>query len=315
MRRLLVRIAGLALCAGALAACSAGADHITLPSETSGDNAPMGSDLTAAIRQAQLLRLKGDLDGTTRILSQLMLAAPDDPRVVGEYGKLLVQQGRTADAVQFLQRAIELQPEEWTFYSALGVAYDQNNDRDRAKLAYEHALSLKPSEAVVLNNYAMSRMLAGDTPAARSLLMQAQATGSTDPKIAQNLALLNAMSPTPMAALPAPAPAMAAAPRTPVASNAVAPLASAHGVPQPITQSGTHGNTQVVMQAVPVDPLAGPVGRHRAAPGAKPARHVPARGVAANTPPKPAKPTKPTKTAKAHDAIPALRMTADASKP
>ncbi len=88
----------------------------------------MAADIDGGVRQAQLLRTSGDLDGATRILSQLMLAAPDDPRVVGEYGKLLVQEKASADAVQFLRRAIELQPNDWTLYSALGVAYDQQSD-------------------------------------------------------------------------------------------------------------------------------------------------------------------------------------------
>ena len=36
-------------------------------------------------------------------------------RVVGEYGKLLVQQGRSSDAVQFLSRAVQLAPSDWTY--------------------------------------------------------------------------------------------------------------------------------------------------------------------------------------------------------
>ncbi len=91
--------------------------------------------------------------------------------------------------------------------------------RPNAKLAYEHGLALKPNEPAMLNNYAMSRMLAGDPAGARTLLMQAQASGSTDPRIASNLALLDSTAPVaPAAAAPAAAPT-AAPPRT-VASNA-----------------------------------------------------------------------------------------------
>ena len=341
MRGLLVRIAGLALCASALTGCGmmgGNGDPSMTPAERATDNAPPAADLAAAVRQAQLMRTSGDLDGATRILSQLMLGAPDDPRVVGEYGKLLVQQGRTADAVQFLRRAIELQPADWTLYSALGVAYDKINDQANARIAYERGLVLKPDEPAILNNFAMSRMLAGDTVAARSLLMQAQASGSTDPKIASNLALLNKMAPLTPAAPPSralaaapPAHPLTATPRA-VASNSIPPIVTsaatlpvapahgvlvAHGAPLPIT----HGSTQIVMQEVPIDPLAGPVGHtaHPAKP-AKPAKVATAmppkakpltRNVAANAPAKPIKPAKPN----AANHIPALRMTADASKP
>ena len=362
-RQLFVRIAGLTLCAVALTGCGmmgGNSDSAMAPPPSNGDNAAlMATDLTAAVRQAQLLRTQGDLNGALRILSQIMLAAPDDSRVVGEYGKLLVQQGRMADAVEFLHRAIELQPGDSTLYSALGVAQDQLGDHTSAKVAYERGLALKPGDGALLNNYAMSRMLAGDPVAARTLLMQAKASGSSDPRIAQNIALLDSMTPKPLAApahalasaqpparpmtaaLPPAhaAPTALTAPRVPVASNGfppaivpAKPAIAAAAAPAPIT----HGERQVVMQDVPFDPLAGPVGHH-AKPTAKPvkptklAKHakptpaahavaanvpakptLPARAVAANVPAKPpVKPAKPN----AKDHIPALRMTADASKP
>ncbi|MGZ6007562.1 MAG: tetratricopeptide repeat protein, partial [Rhizomicrobium sp.] len=194
MQRMLVRVAALALCTSALTACSmmgGGEDKAMLSRSANNSPLAIATDLTSAIHQAQLLRTKGDLDGATRVISQLMLAAPDDARVVGEYGKLLVQQGRSDDAAQFLRRAVELEPSEWTYYSALGVAYDQLRDPGNARNAYEHALALKPGEPAILNNYAMSRMLAGDTTNARALMIQAKASGSPDPKIAANLAILD----------------------------------------------------------------------------------------------------------------------------
>jgi Flp pilus assembly protein TadD len=272
---------GAALCATALAGCSAldpDKDRTNLTVDRADTTSPSALDVATSVKQAQDLRTSGDLDGATRILSQLMLVMPDDPRVVGEYGKLLVQQGRTADAVQFLNRAIQLQPSDWTYFSALGVAYDQIGDRADAKLAYEHALSLKPNEPAVLNNYAMSRMLAGDTVTARALMVRAQAGGSTDPKIAANLEMLNNMARTP---------APAAIPEPRAASNEPSGK-PAKAAPQPLT-----AGTPVVMQAVPSDPLAGPVKGTKASKTAK-----------ADKKPKPAK-----------DQIPSLRMTADAAKP
>ena len=38
---------------------------------------------------------------------------------------------------------MELQPNDWTLYSALGVAYDQLGDQTSARTAYEHALALQ----------------------------------------------------------------------------------------------------------------------------------------------------------------------------
>jgi Flp pilus assembly protein TadD len=341
MQRTLFRVAALALSASALSACSmmAGGDKVAAaaprPAETSA--AAIAADVTSVIHQAQALRAKGDLDGEMHIISQLMLAQPDDARVVGEYGKLLVQQGRSNDAVAFLHRAVELAPSDWTFYSALGVAYDQLADPANAKLAYERALALKPGEAAILNNYGMSRMLAGDPNGARALMLQAKASGSTDPKIESNLALLESTAP----AKPAPAPVTASiAPATqvtpvsvqkpmvvshaatpivsrvptPVVTKPIAPVTTA-SVAAPNTASAaptiiTHNGTSVVMQAVPVDPKAGPVAHWTPA---KPAK-VATVNVAAAAPTKPAKTDKSARPASL-DHIPALRMTADAGKP
>ena len=115
-----------------------------------------------------MLRLAGNYSEAINHLSQLMLVAADDPRVVSEYGKTLVAMGRADEAEKFLTRAQQLQPNDWTIYSALGVAYDQIGNQKEAQANYERALALKPGEPSVLSNYALSRMLAKDPTMARS---------------------------------------------------------------------------------------------------------------------------------------------------
>lgn len=336
MQRSLFRVAALALCTSALSACSmmSGGDKVAaaVPRPADSSAASVAADVTTAVHQAEALRAKGDLDGELHIISQLMLAQPDDARVVGEYGKLLIQQGRSADAAQFLRRAVELSPSDWTFYSALGVAYDQLGDPANAKLAYEHALALKPGEAAILNNYGMSRMLAGDVVAARALMTQAQASGSTDPKIASNLALLASTAPAPK---PEPVALQAVPPVHPTTISVVKPVVVSHAqspatsrVPSPVVSKPmppvttaaaaaptqiTHNGVSIVMQAVPVDPNAGPV----AVKTAKAAKSAPVAAKPAPVNVAAAVPAKTDKTAKPAplDHIPALRMTADAGKP
>lgn len=294
MRRLHVRAAAVFACALATTGCAmiGGSDEaskLTGPeaaktaAETQSDT-PYGAlinkqptSLDGEIRSAQLMRAQGDFDGAVRSLSQLMLVAPDDPRVVGEYGKVLAQQGRTADALAFLSRAIELQPDNWTFYSALGVSYDQMDQRAKAETAYQHALSLKPNEPTVLNNYAVSQMLAGNLDRAEDLLHQAAAHDGDYPKIANNLAMVSQMrghrdsaSGPESAIKPAPtkAVAKAALPAAKSARPAKPPMAMAGGPRklQPAIAAET-APPHVVMQSVPHDPLAGKVyGKHGAAP-------------------------------------------------
>lgn len=311
MRRFPVRTAAVFACALATTGCAslglddsaadAGHSQAAMTAETA-SKAPydnlinkQGTNLDGEIRRAQLMRVQGNYAGAVHVLSQLMLVAPDDPRVVGEYGKTLAQQGRSSDALAFLTRAIELQPDNWTLYSALGVTDDQLNKRRDAETAYKHALALKPGDPTVLNNYAVSQMLAGNLDRAEELLNQAAAHGGAYPKIAANRAMIaqmraeQAKAAGPESAVkPAPKTAVAKATRPAMKHAHVAvkpmhsvakisqpekpPMASAKG-PRPLQPrlaakvKMMTGAPRIVMEKVPHDPLAGKVyGRHGAAP-------------------------------------------------
>jgi len=251
--------------------------------------------LDGSIRQAQLLRVDGNYSEAIRHLSQLMMVASDDHRVISEYGKTLAAMGRAQESVNFLTRAQQLQPGDWTIYSALGVAYDQIGNQQDAQKAYEQALTLKPGEPSVLSNYALSRMLANDPEGARQLVARAElAGGASDAKIARNIAMIRETAPAaadsavttpaprtavaaaPLRAAPArsttartapPQRAAALAPRDvqpapfvdlPTPPPSVAPPPVIEAQPQ-IAQAMTPAPRGVVMQRVPVDPLAGPV--------------------------------------------------------
>lgn len=249
--------------------------------KSDGKTAPKddAATLDGSIEQARQLRLDGNYAEAVRHLSQLMMIASDDGRVISEYGKTLAAMGRAQDAVNFLTRAQQLSPTDWTIYSALGVAYDQLGNQNDARAAYEQALRVKPGEPSVLNNFALSRMLAKDPEGAKALIARAQlAGGQSDAKIARNIAMIQELAPDTAAKdlagnAPAPAPVapvaqqalprMAAQPapfvNLPVSPAAPRPLQSANaGVidAAPQMMAPPRG---VVMQRVPNDPQAGPV--------------------------------------------------------
>jgi Flp pilus assembly protein TadD len=194
----------------------------------------VAESVDAGVRDAQIKRSAQDYAGAVKVLSQLMLVAADDPRVVGEYGKVLVQQGRTNEALDFLNRAVQLQTGDWMLYSALGVAYDQKGDYTSAEGAYRRALQLKPGESAVLNNYAMSRLQAGDLDRAKQLIGEAAGV-SKDERIAKNVQMIASL-------------------KVPPAAQSVGP----NQPPRALTRTLTPAEgSQVVMQAVPKDPEAG----------------------------------------------------------
>ena len=262
-------LAALLLCGTALAGCASDNAGSALGNlghhkNVASDSAPVPTDVESGVRQAQLAREAGRYDDAIHTLSQMMLVASDDPRVVSEYGKALAERGRAAEAVQFLTRATELQPRDWTLYSAMGVAYDEEGDQNSARRSYDHALSLKPGDPSILNNYALSRMMANDPAMARQLIASAaSAGGASDPKIARNIELVNSLAaipqPAPIAALPKsePAPAPVAAVHKPAAAQVAArePLPAVTAAPKALQPAvpPLPAAPQVVMQPVSAD--------------------------------------------------------------
>jgi Flp pilus assembly protein TadD len=303
MDRSFAKFAAALLLGTSLTACSTFGDiggstpPATKVAKGTTSKASMAADMNTQIHEAQNLRVTGDYQGATRILGQLMLVTPDDPRIVGEYGKTLVQAGRAKEGLDFLKRAVQLTPGDWSIYSAMGVGYDQTGDYTNARSAYNQALAIKPGNPGVLNNFALSRMQAGDAAGARQLMAQAQATGANDPKIAQNVALLASY-----------APAQAAVPVKKTATASTKPMpVTAHALPN------VPANT--VMQQVPHDSKAGPVREATSAPR-KLAKDAPEVKTAATPAPHKIAAIAPaTKKAVAANKTPALRMTADVSTP
>lgn len=234
------------LCALALSACATQPDQdvVALPKRLDID-APV--DIDVMLKAAQKQRMNRDFESATRTLSQLVLALPDDPRVLSEYGKVLLDKGATSDALAFLQRSLELQSDAST-YSAQGVAYAQSEDYPHAETAFRNALSLKPDDPAILNNFAMAQLQAGKLDEAEVLLLQASTAGSDHPRVAQNLALVRKLR------LSAPAQAQ---PQTQTQMTVASPVAPAEPVvavapPPPIVEA----HLPAPAPAAPVQPVA-----------------------------------------------------------
>ncbi|MGN6147516.1 MAG: tetratricopeptide repeat protein [Rhizomicrobium sp.] len=309
MNRLLTCTSVIALCAGiAMSAAYADEAKHTSPAATS-----YPTTLTTEIARAKDLREKGQLADAAKALRQLMLVAGNDPRVAGEYGKVLVQQGYAKDAASILTKAVQMNGADWTLHSALGVAYDQLDNHAEARKAYARALTMKPGEPSVTNNYAVSRMLTGDYDGAIQML---SALHSSDPKIAANLAKAEEMQAahapkvTATAAQPStPASTVVAAAKPPTSDVVMqkvpvdpkaGPVRNADRAPRALETKTAKpvlaavaskldvGQNSIVMQKVPVDPKAGPVKTAATKPANKPTAQIAANKPALKSPPPPA---------------------------
>jgi Flp pilus assembly protein TadD len=147
-------------------------------------------DTDAAVNFARNLRSMGGARQAVAVLKDVVMKAPDDAKVLSEYGKALTAVGRAQDAIPFLARATQMDSSDWTTYSAYGVALDQNANHEAARRNYDIALKLSPDNPSVESNIAMSHILTGRVDQAEIILRRLVSRPDATPQMRQNLAMI-----------------------------------------------------------------------------------------------------------------------------
>jgi Flp pilus assembly protein TadD len=151
-------------------------------------------NIQATLGLIQSLRLAGGLDEAREVAAKALKAKPDDPAFLAAAGKVTLATGQAREAIKYLEKAAAADAEDWRARSALGLDYDRLGDYDRADRSYQAALEISPDNAAVLNNFALSRAMAGDLDGARGMAQRAAAAVGADLRVKQNLALIYALS-------------------------------------------------------------------------------------------------------------------------
>jgi hypothetical protein len=89
-----------------------------------------------------------------RVLSQLVLIAPDDDACSPNTARRLLGSGAATMRSAFLGARRAIGARDWSLYFGTRVAYDQKGNYPAAQSYYDRALALKPGDAGVLNNAA-----------------------------------------------------------------------------------------------------------------------------------------------------------------
>ena len=148
----------------------------------------------AALALSRTLRRLARPREAIAIAERGLQANAHHPQLLAELGKSQLAANDTLDAIESLSRAGSFLPDDWEIQSALGVGYDRIGMYDQAAHRYEKALLLSPTNAVVLNNYALSLAQVGELGRATEMLEKATAVPERTAQMRQNLALLYAMS-------------------------------------------------------------------------------------------------------------------------
>jgi Flp pilus assembly protein TadD len=103
------------------------------------------SDSESALWLARLYRLRNEHDKAEDVLRTLLKQDPDSETAVEQLTQLLLDEGKSADAVLLLESTTSRTPSP-TLLDLLGDAYTQTHDLVKAEAAYRKATELDPSE-------------------------------------------------------------------------------------------------------------------------------------------------------------------------
>jgi tetratricopeptide (TPR) repeat protein len=103
------------------------------------------SDTESAILLARLYRLHNDHDKAEQVLRGVLKDDPDNEQGVEQLTQLLLDEGKSAEAVALLEGLTSRTPSP-ALLDLLGDAYTQTKDLAKAEAAYRKASDLEPSE-------------------------------------------------------------------------------------------------------------------------------------------------------------------------
>lgn len=195
MRTILRSLLLLCTAAGALTSCE-GHDATSPPRRPPPEAAAEDGKFdtpNAALRAAEALRAAGANAEAMAVAARAYRRFPHNPAVASAYGRLALINGNHALAARLLKGATAAAPDDWRALSALGVLDSRDGRTRDGRDALIRARKASGSNAVALNNLAVSCLLDGKPGEAAALLRHALKSSLIKPehrrRMTRNLAL------------------------------------------------------------------------------------------------------------------------------
>lgn len=147
-------------------------------------------DRNNGLAYANVLMASGRASQALAVMQQVAIAHPTDRAVLASYGKAQAAAGQLEQALGTISRAQTPDRPDWKLYSAEGAVLDQLGRSNDARARYRMALDIQPNEPSVLSNLGMSYVLSGDLKTAETYLKNASQQPGADSRVRQNLALV-----------------------------------------------------------------------------------------------------------------------------
>ena len=148
------------------------------------------SNAEAAVAYAKNLKAIGNKQEAFNVLQQAAQTNPDSKEIASEYGRVALELDKVSLAAQMLEFADDPMRPDWRVLSARGAALAKLGKYKDAVQHLERANMIAPEQPTVKNNLALAYAMNGDPAKAEDLLRQVVARDGGTPKARQNLALV-----------------------------------------------------------------------------------------------------------------------------
>ncbi len=132
------------------------------------------------VAQGRLERASGQFDRAIARLRSATDRDPGNPYAWFEYGETLRRDGKTADAVKALDRAVSIAPQLYEAWTAKGHALAAEKKSDEAGRCYEKAVALQPDYTPAVDALAAYYLDLNQPDKAVGLIERAVSTGIAD---------------------------------------------------------------------------------------------------------------------------------------
>jgi Flp pilus assembly protein TadD len=143
-------------------------------------------------RFASALSRNGNVAQAEQVLSRAIVRQRDDPVLLAQLGRLRLQSGAAAEALEVFGRLLNATPRNIDALDGRGVALDLLGRHAEAEQSYRAALALAPDSLRTANNLAMSLLLAGRGAEAAAILERLARFPAAPPRVLANLAVARA---------------------------------------------------------------------------------------------------------------------------
>jgi predicted TPR repeat methyltransferase len=148
----------------------------------------MDSQMTDAVAHAHDRLNQQDINGAIALLSAVV--DTDDPEVAGLLGELLLEQGRSGEALPAFRRALMVQPENLACLRGVATALIREGEPAQAMAVCDEILSIRPYDATAHRYLARLKLAAGDRDAALEHAREARFLSPHDLDVAIDAALV-----------------------------------------------------------------------------------------------------------------------------